>query len=141
MKLVLDASVIAKWLFDEIDSDKARALYSKARANRVSLIAPQILAAEIGSVLFVRVRRQLLEAGEATLLYSRFELACPALHDISSLMPAALRLALQHRHSVYDSLYVALAGKERCDLVTADEKLHRAYGRSIPFVRLLREWI
>ena len=140
MKLVLDASVIAKWLFDEIDSDKARDLYSKTRANRFSLIAPQIMAAEIGSVLFVRVRRELLEAGEAALLYSRFELVCPALHDISTLMPAALRLALQHRHSVYDSLYVALALKEQCDIVTADEKLHRAFGSAFPQVRLLSDW-
>ena len=140
MKLVLDASVIAKWLFDEIDSDRARALYSKARADGVSLIAPQILAAEIGSVLFVRVRRQLLEAREATLLYSRFRFACPVLNDISSLMPVALRLALQHRHSVYDSIYVSLAVKERCDLVTADEKLHRAFGSAFPQVRLLRDW-
>jgi predicted nucleic acid-binding protein len=140
MKLVLDASVIAKWLFTEIDSDKARALYTEARANKINLIAPQILPAEIGSVLFVRVLRGLLDAGEASSLYSKFELACPALHDVSLLTPAALQLALQYRHSVYDSLYVALSARERCELVTADEKLYRKFSPASPFIRLLRDW-
>jgi predicted nucleic acid-binding protein len=82
MKLVLDASVIAKWLFAEIDSDRARNLYDTTRRNKISLIAPQILPAEIASILFVRVLRGLLEVGEANSLYERFGLACPVLHHL-----------------------------------------------------------
>jgi predicted nucleic acid-binding protein len=139
MKLVVDASVIAKWLFAEVDSDKARALYTEARTGRLSLIAPQILPVEIGCVLYVRVLRRLLEAVEALALYRRFEVACPTLHDISRLAPAALELALQYQHSVYDCLYVALAMREQGELITADQQLVRTFQRVFPWVRSLGE--
>jgi len=141
MKLVVDASVIAKWLFAEPDSDKARALYNEARMRKLSLLAPQILPAEIASVLFVRVLRGVLQAGEARALYSRFELACPDLSEISQLTPAALDLALRYRHSVYDCLYVALAMREQSDMITADQRLVRTFRPVFPWIRLLNEWI
>ncbi len=116
MKLVVDASVVAKWLFAEPDSDKARSLYNETQTRKLDLLAPQILPAEIGSVLFVRVLRGLLQPGEALALYSHFELACPDLSEISNLTRAALDLSLRYRHSVYDCLYVALARQEQSDL-------------------------
>ena len=137
MKVVVDASVVAKWLFAEVDSDKARALYTEARRGKLSLIAPQILPAEIGSVLYVRVVRGLLEAPEALALYRRFEAACPALRAIARLTPAALELALQYQHSVYDCLYVALAMRELGELITADQRLVRTFKGVFPWVRLL----
>ena len=39
------------------------------------------------------------------------------------LIDLALRIALQHGRTAYDSLYVALAVTLKSDLVTADEKL------------------
>jgi predicted nucleic acid-binding protein len=140
MKLVVDASVVAKWLFAEVDSDKARDIYSQARLHKLSLIAPQILPAEIGSVLFIRILRGLLQPEEAWALYTRFGLASPALHEISTLSSAALELALHYRHSVYDCLYVALAMREQSDLVTADQALVRTFRSVFPWVRLLGEW-
>jgi predicted nucleic acid-binding protein len=40
-----------------------------------------------------------------------------------SLFPRAFDIASQTRATVYDALYVALAEREGCELVTADEKL------------------
>ncbi len=137
MKLVVDASVIAKWLFAEVDSDKARALYTESRTGNQSLIAPQILPGEIASLVYVRVLRGLLEGAEALALYRQFQIACPTLHTISGLTPAALELALRYRHSVYDCLYVALAMRERGELITADQRLVRTFGGVFPWVRLL----
>ena len=49
------------------------------------------------------------------------------------LMPRALRIAKQARIGVYDCLYVALAEREGCELVTADQRLIN--GLKPPFIR------
>ena len=48
------------------------------------------------------------------------------LHASGLLLVSAFRLAIQHGRSLYDSLYVALALREQCQLVTADERLCNA---------------
>jgi predicted nucleic acid-binding protein len=140
MTVIVDASVAAKWLFKENDAEKARAILEEAQAGRFSLLAPELLLAEVASSLWKRVRREGLQPADVRAHYSRFVEFCPALVRISSLTEPALSLALAHGHSVYDCLYVALALETRCDLVTADEWLHYALGSSFPQVRLLRDW-
>ena len=41
------------------------------------------------------------------------------------------------RQTVYDCLYIALAERERCELVTADDKLVKAVQPTLPFVLAL----
>jgi predicted nucleic acid-binding protein len=43
-------------------------------------------------------------------------------------------LAKQFRQTVYDCLYIALAEREACELVTADAKLVKAVQPTLPFV-------
>jgi predicted nucleic acid-binding protein len=52
MKVVVDASVAAKWLLLEPDSEKAQALFRAWTAKRITLLAPQILPAEIAGALW-----------------------------------------------------------------------------------------
>ncbi len=137
MNIVVDASVAAKWLLVETDSDKAQALFRAWTAKRVSLLAPQILPAEVANALWKRVMRDLLPWAEAVRLQREFnDLAIP-LHPIGDLVDAALDLALRFRHSVYDGLYLALARETGADFVTADERLVKLTGGS---TRLLRQW-
>lgn len=49
-----------------------------------------------------------------------------ALKDTATLVGAALEIALAFDRSVYDSLYVALALRDDCQLVTADRRLYNA---------------
>lgn len=60
MNIVLDASVAAKWVLVEADTDKARAIFDAFTARRIGLLAPQILPAEVASTLLKRVMRGLL---------------------------------------------------------------------------------
>jgi len=140
MIVVVDASVAAKWLFHETDAEKARTLLAEALAGRLSLLAPELLPAEVASSLWKRARREGVRLSEVRTHYLRFMEFCPALVRISSLTEPALGLALEHRHPVYDCLYVALALELSCDLVTADERFHLAFSSSFPQVRLLRDW-
>ena len=58
----------------------------------------------------------------------------------SSLAQAALRRALQHQRTVYDSLYLALAQERDCPLMTADERFFNAVSSPFPNLQLLRNW-
>jgi len=138
MNIVLDASVAAKWLLAEADSDKAAALFQAWTANRIGLLAPEILPVEVGSALWKRVMRGLLPAGEAIRLQREFKDLGIPLHPVGELADEAFALALRFRHSVYDGLYLALARETGADFVTADEKLFNlTRSRS---TRLLRHW-
>jgi predicted nucleic acid-binding protein len=138
MNLVVDASVAVKWLFEEADSDRAEALLASAGEGRLKLVAPTILPAEIANALWKRMRRgdmdrrNMLETGE------RFQEICPLLLPIEDLVQRALELAIDSRQPVYDCLYVALAEELRGEVVTADERLHRAFAQDFPQVHLLR---
>ena len=138
MKLVVDASVAAKWLLAETDSEKAQALFRGWTAKRVTLLAPELLPAEIASALWKRVMRGFLPGPEALKLQREFNDLKIPLHPIEGLVDAAFDLALRFRCSVYDGLYLALASATDADLVTADEKLFglAAAGSTL----LLREW-
>jgi predicted nucleic acid-binding protein len=140
MTAVIDASVAAKWLFREPDSDKARDLLERVNKGQMSLIAPELLPAEIGSMLWKRVLREGVNLNDATAQYARFKRVRLGLVGITRLVDSALLLALRQRHPIYDCLYLALALEAGCDLITADEKMHRAFSPNFPQVRLLRDW-
>src|SRR5215469_7989612 len=118
MSLVVDASVVAKWLLAEPDSERAVALRERAEFEGAALLAPDILAAEVASVLWKRVIRGQLEPTEGEHLFSTFTLMSPLLVRLDALVHEALRLSLRFRRSVYDCLYLALAFTWSCDLAT-----------------------
>lgn len=124
----------------ERDSDKARSLFEKWNAGQVELIAPAVLTAEIASMLWKRVTRGLMPGDKVLRLFQNFSDLGLVLTPIETLAQAALVLSITHRHPLYDCLYVALAARERCQLMTADERLFRAFNAIFPRVRLLAHW-
>ena len=82
------------------------------------------------------LRREISEA-EAAESYADFWALGLHLHPASPLVGAALKLADQERHSVYDMLYIVLAEQRDCQFITADETLVRKLSGKFPFVRLL----
>src|SRR5580658_5488081 len=140
MTAVIDASVAAKWLFMEPDSDKAQDLLQGVNNGQVMLIAPDLLVAEIGSMLWKRVLREGVSLVDAKAQYARFERVRVGFAGIRGLVDSALQLAVRQRHPIYDCLYIALALEADCDLITADEKMHRVFSPNFPQVRLLRDW-
>jgi predicted nucleic acid-binding protein len=138
MNLVVDASVAAKWLFVEPDTGKARAILDSAESGELQLLAPEILPAEIANSLWKRTQRGDLDNASALGLFDGFQKVEFKFCRVQELIGPALSIAFRHQHPVYDCLYVVLARREGCDLVTADEKLYRAFARDFPRVRLLR---
>ena len=138
MNLVVDASVAAKWLFVEPDTEKARAIFDLGKSGELQLLAPEILPAEIANSLWKRTQRGDLDRASALGLFDGFQKVEFKFCRVQELIGPALSIAFQHHHAVYDCLYVVLARREGCDLVTADERLYRAFAQDFPWVHLLR---
>lgn len=140
MNLIVDASVVAKWLFREIDSEKAERVLDGWAAGSLTLYAPEILPLEVASAVLKRVVRESLPEKQALELFGRFFRYCPQLVPLLGLAEPALSLAIRQRQWVYDCLYVTLSEELGCDFLTADERLHAAFGAATRRVRLLRDW-
>ena len=54
--IVVDASVVVKWLVPEPEREQALHLLGLYKEERVDLIAPYLLISEVGNVLWRRVR-------------------------------------------------------------------------------------
>ena len=61
----------------------------------------------------------------------------PLLFPCLPLMDRALTIASQAHIGVYDCLDVALSERERCELLTADDRLVRTLRQAYPFLTSL----
>lgn len=127
MKYVLDASVAIKWVLPEEGSDKAIALQEAFEKAVHELIAPDTLPIEIAHALTRAERRGALLPGQAMTRLSGILASSPDLHPYMQLLPRAVELSSQVRHGVFDCLYVALAEREQCEVVTADQRIVKAF--------------
>ena len=125
-RYIVDASVAIKWFLPEPDDDKARLLLEADH----DLLAPDLLIAEVGNVLWKRFKRAELNLDEAQAILTGLESIKIAWHPIAPLSPNALDIACQLSRTVYDSLYLALAVIEHGVLVTSDERLYNAIATS-----------
>lgn len=139
MKLIADASIIAKWLLRESGYEYSERLMEAWTDGRITLHAPEILIAEVASAIWKGVMREKMPEDEAQQLYFWFQKYCPVLVPLASLTEPALELAVRHRQTVYDCLYVALAMETGTAFVTADQKLYRAFQPLTSLVRSLEE--
>jgi len=63
-----------------------------------------------------------------------------AITPAAELLEEAYDLAVAHRRTVYDALYLALSVREACPFVTADERLVNAVAGALPRVVWLGHW-
>lgn len=137
MRRVIDSSAAFKWVVTETDSDKAIRLRDDFRNGIDDLIAPDIFPAEMASSLLTAQRKGRISdfqpllaevLTEGVVLHATTPLLARMARIISTVTTGA-------RFSVYDCLYVALAEREGCELVTADDRLIRNLGPSFAFIK------
>ncbi len=133
MKLVIDASVAAKWFLpDEPFSESAVELLRQTTAGTADFIVPDLFFAECGNILWKAARRKRVSA-EKTLaaiqLIAQLQLATiPTV----GLLETTLEIAINYGRTFYDSLYLAVSAKQQAVLVTADEKLANSVAAYLP---------
>ena len=135
---VLDASVAAKWVLPEPDGASAVRLFDRYAAGEISLIAPDLLLAEVASLLAKRHRRKQISAEQAREAFRLMTDAAPKLFDTGLRLHRALDLSLRYRMSLRDCLYLALAIEHDCPFLTADRRLFRAGAALHPALRLIQ---
>ena len=138
-QVVVDSSVVLKWVLPEAGRSKALALLDEYEAGQTDLIAPGLLMEECASALSKRCRRGDLTAVDARVAFRLLDLRRPLLVDGPAQLRAAFELSILHHLSFWDSVYLALAIDKRCDIVTADRRFRTGAGKYYPFVILLGE--
>ena len=137
MRLVLDSSVAFKWVVPEVYSDKAIRLRDAARKAVHDLLAPDIFFRELAHSLTRAERQKRIPfSGAATLLLDILTTP-PVIVSADLLLLRACAISSQARIGFYDCLYVALAEREGCELVTADDRLIKNLQSQFSFILAL----
>ena len=139
---VLDASVVVKWWFVEEEvvlADAAKTFLVAYSAGDLEIHAPDLLFAEVSNVLWKATRlRDWPPVAARQAIEDLVDLGLSS-HPTSGLLPGAFDLASAYGVTVYDACYVALARRLGVPCYTADRRLIRAVGKSIPEVRELAQ--
>jgi predicted nucleic acid-binding protein len=141
--VVVDTSIVIKWIIDEPDSDIAMTLLVKWISEGTTIIAPLLLAYEVANVLYQRLHKGLITLDETEQLLTYVLLKAIDL-DISQSHILSIRaIKLSHQFSlpaVYDAHYLALAERENCQYWTADKRLLNAINGKLSWVHKLEDY-
>jgi predicted nucleic acid-binding protein len=137
--LVLDASVILKWLLAdperEPDTAKATALLESVFTGKAALLQPIHWLPEVAAVL-ARLSPQ--TAQDDVDMLSAMEL--PTSNE-SPILRRAATLAIETDHHLFDTLYHAVALEHPdATLITADER-YRLKAMSFGRILALQDWV
>ena len=124
MKAVVDTNVVAYLVLGTAGfAEEARACFETVSA----LLAPAHWDAEVTNVIWMAMRAGVLPAEEGPVrlgLARRLGIETVA---TATLCQGALMRAVASGVSVYDTLFVELAARSRCPLVTFDKAVLRAF--------------
>ena len=140
VNIVVDSSVAIKWFVVEPYSDEARKILDEYKAGEINLLAPDLINAEVGNIVWKKHRLQALNVEEAREIIDTFENITFTFTSCADLLNKAYVLAIAHERTVYDMMYVALSQKENCQFVTADERMVNAIGSHFPKVVWIANW-
>jgi predicted nucleic acid-binding protein len=116
--IVVDASVLLRACLKSSATSAALSTVSRSDA-----IAPDIVLAEVANGLWRYVRAGQMQASEAEEVLEAAALIVARLPVTPERLAAALRIACEVRHPVYDCIYLALAIEQRAALATSDVRL------------------
>jgi len=115
-------------------SDKARQLRTDYENAVHELLAPDVFPIEVGHAPTRAERQKRIPVGTAVPLLTDVLGTLPKLHASLPFLLRACDISSKARVGIYDCLYVALAEQEKCELVTADDKLIKNLKPQFPFL-------
>jgi predicted nucleic acid-binding protein len=134
MKYVIDATVAEAWYVSNSHTAKAMRLRFDFLRSVHGLLVPDIFPADSAQTLVNAERKGVIPSGRAQIeLHDMQFLGIPVLPSYP-LLERASTIALATKLKVFASLYIALAEREQCQPITADQKLLRAVRRHFSFV-------
>lgn len=121
-RLVVDASIAVKWFLPEPNDEHALKLLHSGK----QLCAPDLIYAEVGNVLWKRVRFGELTEQEAEIVLLGLLNLPLLIYPIASLAINTLKLSFHMERTFYDSAYLAITASQSIPLATADKRLFNA---------------
>ncbi len=120
---VVDASVAVKLYVPEVHSEQAIQFF----ADEHELIVPEFMLAEFANIVWKKsaLLGELTEAEAQAIVDAVQELPL-GYYYTNGLLSDAMRIALTTKRTVYDSLYIALAEAQGCQMMTDDRKLYES---------------
>ena len=138
--VVVDASLVVKWLVTEEPSDEALTLLGSWNVESVRIAAPSLIRFEVANVMHRKIARGDIGATSATEHMTRLLTLPIELRDVPELHERAIELAGElGQGAAYDTHYLALAEFLECDMWTADGRFYRSAGRGTDRVRWIGE--
>jgi predicted nucleic acid-binding protein len=117
--LVLDASAVVKWFAREDGSEAALMLLSGGEA----FLAPDILPLEVAATLLRKERAGLVLEGTAMRALAELETLGIELLPMAPRLRRATELSMQHRHALFDCLYLCVALERLAGIATFDRPI------------------
>ncbi|MBU3979684.1 type II toxin-antitoxin system VapC family toxin [Patescibacteria group bacterium] len=133
--MVIDSSVIVKWLNqkDEEDLDKADLILQDTRVGKAELIAPELAKYEVGNVLLKG--KQLTPQEADVYLKTMYTIPITFIIDSGDLSRETYLFAYKHGITYYDASFLSLAKLYNATLVTANIK-HQGKAKDIDVLSL-----
>lgn len=128
--IVLDASVILKWVLDaetEPGHAAANRLLERWQQGELDLLVPSLWLYEVGNILCLKRPTD----ANATLA-ALWDLGLSEVPFSRELIQRAITLAQSHSVTFYDASYLAVAEEKKVTLVTADGKFYRRLPAGLP---------
>ncbi len=134
MKYVFDVSVAICWVIPRPLTPQAVRLRDEYRRQVHELLAPAVFLDEAAGALTKAERQKDIAVGQAAPLYAKVMHHPPVLIPHTPLIARAIDISSRTRSGYYDCLYVALAEREGCELITADQKSVHNLAPHFPFI-------
>ena len=140
--IVVDASLAAKWIFEETDSDAAAYFLV---ANGGGLHAPDLLFPEVAGAIVKRMILYPRAEADASATLRQWADACREIVELHPITPRLLQyageMAIGIGHAVQDCIYLALAMEHSAGLATCDRKFRDKARGFYPDIRLLSDYV
>jgi len=139
--VVVDASVVLKWQFDDEEYiPQATTLRNDFYARgAIKAIAPYLLIYEVVNGVLTTLRRKRPASHKALEVMDNLMKLEVELKEVES--KRVLKLALEHNLSAYDAAYLALAESEGCELWTGDRPFYQAVKSRLPLVKWIGDYV
>ncbi len=131
----VDAGLVIRTLVPGPFTSEALALLRGWRRDKISLIAPALLAFEVTSVLRRYVHLGRISCAHGDKAFEAFQKLEIRLSHRQAIFPLAWDLAKRFdRPRAYDTTYLAYAQLNECDFWTTDTKLHNTVKEELDWV-------
>lgn len=132
--LVLDSSVITKWLNDEEEKDLEQAdkILTNALEGQVELLSPELAKYEIGNVL---LKKGLNSQQALSSLGTLYSLPITFITESNDLSEKTYSLANKFGVTYYDAAFLSIAERYKATLITENIK-HQGKATNIQVIPL-----